>query len=261
MDAVMHEAWQCPSCGRHVPRHVDTCRCGASGRPAELTEPPSVLSRWAGALIGYRRESEVPRPRRLLFKTLLILSAGLVYAGTAVLLGRGAPPLTPENVHVVSRLDDYTNRANPSVPNSIPSFVAQPGSLGILPGAVEGDLDPHGRDSPLSRAVRPLSESELQKGFCSPNVALLVRQQYPGAYDTFSNAELERMVLAKHPEYRDRLCVLPPWIDATPHDIVKYQVKSTAALTLQPGVVVWSLLVSAAFVVGLLNVYYRVFIR
>src|SRR5687768_5438858 len=34
-------SWQCATCGRQVPRKVETCRCGFT-RPAEAPEPPAT---------------------------------------------------------------------------------------------------------------------------------------------------------------------------------------------------------------------------
>jgi hypothetical protein len=95
------------------------------------------------------------------------------------------------------------------VANSIPGFLALRGRVGIVEGP---------------STIKDLSEAELQKGICSASLPLLIRQQYPGTYDGWKDADLERTVLAKHPEYRDALCILPTWIDAAPHDIVKYEI-------------------------------------
>jgi S1-C subfamily serine protease len=36
-------AWNCPSCGRQVPRRVDTCRCGAARPPRDAPDPSTPL--------------------------------------------------------------------------------------------------------------------------------------------------------------------------------------------------------------------------
>ena len=41
MSSSEHSIWTCPSCGRQVPRRVDTCRCGA-GRPVSAGESGTV---------------------------------------------------------------------------------------------------------------------------------------------------------------------------------------------------------------------------
>jgi hypothetical protein len=77
-----------------------------------------------------------------------------------------------------------------------------------------------------TRDVKPVDEIELQKGFCTATLVKLVRQQYPGSYDNIPDEELEKTLLDTRPEYRDRVCVLPVWIEAHPHDIVKYELEA-----------------------------------
>jgi hypothetical protein len=270
MSDSIHDAWRCPACGRHVPPHVDTCRCGLGWHHAELerraaernrvteaaaTHGASVLARLGRVAFGYRSDVDVPRAWRLFFRASLVAAVGLAFGGSGLALSGAEAPPTQRTVRIVARLADYTRSVSPSVANTIPSFLAQPGLLGILEAGDPGA--PH--DAGSTHTVKALSEGELQKGFCSPTVALLVRQQFPGSYDGLSDAELERMVLAKYPEYRTKLCVLPPWIDATPDDIIKYET-TEAAFARQPRVMAWALLVTAAVVMGLLNVYYRILI-
>jgi len=142
-------------------------------------------------------------------------------AATAVMLlksSAGDAPKAPAKIKVLRRLDEFTKNAGPKVRNAIPAFLSIPGRIGVL----EPNEDDAGA-VPVIRHIKEISEVELAKGICSPSVPVLIRSLYPGAYDNWPDAKLERTVLAKHPEYRDKLCILPLWIEATPHDIVKYE--------------------------------------
>jgi hypothetical protein len=87
---------------------------------------------------------------------------------------------------------------------------------------------------------------------------VLVRQEFPGYYDQIPDDKLEQAVLEKHPDYRDRLCALPAWMDVTPHDIIKYEMKALPPF--RASAFLWSALSVAAFVLFVLNVYYRVLV-
>lgn len=206
-------------------------------------------------VLGYRTDVELPGRWRLLLKGCFIAVVALTFV-IAVLFLSGEPPRTRENIRVLSRLDDYTRNSDPSAANTIPAFLALPGSVGVLAIAPAPDLASSG-NSRSARDIKSISETEIQKGFCTRSVHLLVRQQYPGVYDGLSDAELERRVIDRHPEYRDKLCILPAWIDATPHEIVKYELKPRVAVMPRPSVWPWAALITAVVAVAALNVYYR----
>jgi hypothetical protein len=272
MDDSLQHTWLCPSCGRRVPAQVVTCRCGlawaaelreeidaGTDPTAARAEPATPPLRLARIVLGYRTDAELSGRWRLLLKGGFIAAAALMFV-MAVMLLDGEPPRTRENIRVLSRLDDYTRNSDPSAANTIPAFLALPGTVGVLALALAPDLAGSGNDSTSTQDVKSISETEIQKGFCTRSVHLLVRQQYPGIYDGLSNAELERRVIDRHPEYRDKLCILPAWIDATPHEIVKYELKPRVAIVPRASVWPWAALITAVFAVAALNVYYRLLI-
>ena len=265
--------WDCPKCGRHVPHGVNECRCGVRwyeadalrreveagpASPGANAAPTSMAARVGRVLVGYRAGAHVPGPSGLIFGACSVVAVVLVGAGTVRVLSRGnsAAPQTADTIRVLSRLDDHTRNAGSRVPNAIPSFIALPGKIGVL---ADSGVEAPEEEPTQRQIVKEIKEGELQKGVCSPSVPLLVRQQYPGAYDDWPDDRLEQTVLKAHPEYRDRLCVLPAWIDARPHDIVKYEPRSPSALAALPQsqVLLWSTLVTAAVAFALLNVYCR----
>jgi hypothetical protein len=126
----------------------------------------------------------------------------------------------------------------------MPAFLALPGDVGAL--------------SADGAAIKDIDENELKHVVCAPTLAALVRQEFPGFYERIPDNRLEQAVLEKHPDYRGRLCALPAWMDATPHDIIKYQLKPLPPL--RASVVLWSMLFVAAFVVVVLNAYYRLLV-
>src|SRR5712691_8183186 len=184
MSDSLPRTWHCPSCGRRVPTHVDTCRCGLGRDQAETTHPEAETSQPSAA-----PATEATSLKKHVTAFVVVAAVALALAVTgAVMLSRGERPKTGADVRVLSRLDDYTRSAGPGVRNTIPAFLAAPGRVGVMEGG--------------SPTIKDLSEAELRKGTCSPSVALLVRQQYPGEYDDWPDAKLERAVVAKHPEYR-----------------------------------------------------------
>lgn len=62
-----------------------------------------------------------------------------------------------------------------------------------------------------------------------PGLAAAVRAKYPGAYDDLSDAELEKQVLAKHPEYADLATPTPKWYEPG-GDVILDNVRSLASL-------------------------------
>jgi hypothetical protein len=226
---------------------------------AAAVEPATLPLRLARIVLGYRTDMELSGRWRLLLKGGFIAVVVLVFVIAAMLLG-GKPPHTRENIRVLWRLDDYTRNSDASAANTIPAFLALPGNVGVLPIALAPDVASSSDGFTSAQDIKSISETEIQKGFCTRSVHLLVRQQYPGAYDDLSDAELERRVLDKHPEYRDKLCILPAWIDATPHEIVKYELKPQVAFMPRLAVWPWAALITAVFAVAALNLYYRLLI-
>ncbi len=184
---------------------------------------------------------------------------GTLVAGVfvlSVIYLRGGPEATG-NIRVLSRLDEYTKASNPTIPNTIPTFLMQAGSTGVLAGEPTRSAD-NSTEAPIPlSAISPLNEAEVRKGFCTARLTTLVRQQYPGTYDSIPDAELEKSVLKLHPEYRDRLCVLPVWVEATPHDIVKYVVVQQSRFAVPSAVLLWASLITAGVAIAVLVVYNR----
>jgi hypothetical protein len=254
-------AWQCPSCGRQRPRGVEVCRCGSERRrlealgytfnrppqptPAAATRRAHVPTHGpAAALIGYRLDTDLGRAWRVVLKSLFAIAVVLVGAATATLIYTEPLPRRG-NVRILSTLDRFTQNAGPDAGNTIPSFLASAGRTGAL--AVAGDADD---------PVRSLEDTDLRLGFCSQNVAKHVRHEYPGYYESWPDEKLVKTVIAKHPEYADRLCTLPFRLEATPDEIVKYEL-TPRTLASHAGLWLITLLVAGAFAVVCLNIYYR----
>jgi hypothetical protein len=257
-------AWQCPSCGRQVPRHVEVCRCGSerrrleglgykfesaptpAARPAVVHRPPQDYG-LAGTLVGYQLDTDLGTGWRVVLKGIFgIAVAGVV---AALFYFTHAEPLpVRDNIQILNTLDGFTRNAAPESGNTIPMFVASQGRLGVLSESGT-PIDP----------VRSMDQSDLQQGFCSQSVVRQVRYEYPGYYDDWPNDKLERMVLKKHPEYAERVCVLSVRFDAAANEVIKYELKPRSVLG---HAALWlrTLLITAVFVGGCLNVYYRLII-
>jgi hypothetical protein len=242
----------------------------------------------------------------------LLALVAAAFAGSVMLL-RGGVSETDGEIRVLSRLDEYTLKSSPSIPNTIPGFLAQEGGTGVLPADVPAAPDgspaeaapsspatgsapaspaapppatpttpPAASGTPPSApapgetaspgakptpdlapepipvsAVQPLNEVELQKGFCAATLPRLVRTQYPGTYDSIPDDELEKSLLKLHPDYKGRICVLPVWFTANPHDIIKYEVRQDAA-AIPNTVWIYSGLIAAAFGLVAVVVYRKV---
>ena len=259
-------AWQCPTCGRHVPRHVDACRCGSERRRLEalgykfdsgpsVQAAPAARARHvrsedygvAGTLFGYQLDTDLGAPLRVALKVIfgtavIALVVALVrYTHTELLPTR-------DNIQILNTLDAFTRNAGPEAGNTIPTFITSTGRLGVLTSA--------GTPEDL---VKSLQESDLRQGFCSQSVVSQVRHEYPGFYDDWPNDKLERMVLEKYPEFADRVCVLSVRFDAPASDVIKYELKPR---TLAGHALLWlrTLLIAGAFAVVCLNVYYRLIV-
>ena len=195
--------------------------------------------------IGYRVDSRVPRAWRIgchaAITGTVLLAAIRIFSVTHT-----TPPRSIDYIRIVARLDDYTREA-PDSPNAIPAFLALPGSLGAL-----------GRSAAAADVVKSIDEGELQRGLCSTNIARLVRHEYPGFYEHWTDEALQRVVVAKHPEYQERLCVLPTFVGAGPDAIIKYEMKPRSALARHAAPALWAAVLAIAIATALLNLYYRV---
>ena len=177
-------------------------------------------------------------------------------------------------IKIVARLDEHTFKEGPEVKNAIPSFLDLPGAVGILPDPVVAPADPAAppttppptppagtpapdpaappvaeapSDQPIALAdIKPLAETELQKGYCTSSLTKLVRQRYPGTYDGIPDEDLEKSVIKQHPEYKGRICVFPAWITASPHTIIKYDIER-GVKAIPASIWLWSSGIAAMF--------------
>jgi hypothetical protein len=188
-------------------------------------------------------EAELPAARRILLRTVLGAAIAAVFVATAA-SSTADPVPAAGNIRVLARLDEHTRRADDAA-DTIPAFLALPGALGVLSPT-----------APEAQTVRDADGTVLRRGFCSPSVARLVRFEYPTHYRGLSDARLERAVLEKHPEYRDRLCALPYELDADPEDVIKYELRPRSILGWM-AVSVWTLGVTAAFAAAVLSLHFR----
>jgi len=210
-----------------------------------LSLSTSPLRLWAEDAVGYRPDDDVPEWQRTVLMSVVAVGAILVCALTIWGLNRGELPRIPKNTKSMLRLDDFTKYANRTASNTMPAFLALPGDVGVL--SADGST------------INEIDENQLRNVTCTPNLALLVREEFPGYYERIPDDQLERAVLKKHPEYRDRLCALPAWVEGTPHEIIKYQMKPLPPFRLS--VVLWALLAVGGYVIAVLNVYYRLLVR
>ncbi|HET9358915.1 MAG TPA: hypothetical protein VFO58_04155 [Vicinamibacterales bacterium] len=249
-----------------MPRNVEVCRCGSERRRLEAlgytfdstpahagSQAPSAPRQprerrgLLTALIGYEIDTDLSAGWRGTYKGLFVVAVVAVFGFTARFVHTHRQPVRG-TVDVIVSLQDFTRSVDPNVKNAIPSFLASAGRVGSLP-LTGTPTDP----------VRPIDEAELRQGFCSPRLATLVRYEYPGYYDDWSDEELEQVVLEKYPDYSDRLCMLSSRLDAGPGEVVKYEFKprppqSWALVGLS------ALLPTAVFALACLNVYYRVIV-
>jgi hypothetical protein len=198
-------------------------------------------------LIGYRSDEDMAPGWRAGLKALIALSTIAIGVAMIAITHREPRP-TRGNVVIVSTLDDFTQHAGPTAPNTVPAFLALPGRVGALGASADAD-----------EPVHAIDEAELERGFCTPSVTRQIRHQYPGYYESWPDDKLERLALEKYPEMRDQVCTLSYKIDATPEGIIKYELKPR---TLIASGTIWllTLLVTGAFALGGANLYYRVLV-
>jgi hypothetical protein len=195
-------------------------------------------------LVGYRSDEHVSRAWRVVFTLVFPILVG--GAGYLVVTFTHLPlPPMRENVEIVATLEGHTKDAGHTGGNAIPSFVALAGTVAVLePTMMAKDL------------LKPLSDADLGKGFCSASLAKQIRYEFPGFYESWPDAKLERVALEKYPEFQDRLCVLPSQLGVSPDDVVKYRLRDRTVVEL---IILWSrtTLITGLFAMVLLNVYYR----
>jgi hypothetical protein len=240
---------------------VDVCRCGAERKRLEalgynfdlspMAATPSSASRRvsgavpgpAGMLVGYRSAEDVSTIWRIVFTLLFLIMVG--GAGYAVVTYTHLPlqPLRA-NVEIIRTLEEHT-RTDSSGGNAITSFLRLPGTTAVLePTMTADDL------------LKPLSDADLQTGFCSASLAKQIRYQFPGFYEGWADDRLERVALQKYPEFQDRLCIIPTSLGVSPDDVLKYRLRQR---TILEWALIWSrtTLITGLFALVLLNVYYR----
>lgn len=256
--------WQCPTCGRHIPGQIDVCRCGSERKRLEAlgyqfeSAPPGPTRRvvrpraqsrgLAGTLIGYQPDTDLPAGWRVTLKALAVMA--IVALGAALVRFTHTEPRPVRgNVEILQTLDGFTRTASADTPNAIPAFIASHGRLGVLSAAGMPD-DP----------VRSIRESDLGEGVCTQSVARQVRHEYPGYYEQWPDDRLERMFLDKYPQYTSRVCVLSVRFDAPATDIVKYELKPLAVFVHSVRSWLVTLVLTAAFALVCVNLYYRVII-
>lgn len=258
-------AWQCPSCGRNIPRHVEMCRCGSERKrlealgyklrdvsapvgPAPRPQKPRVEHHGlASTLVGYRLDTDLAVGWRVVLKALFV-TAVAAFAVSVVRVTHTEPLPVRGNIDILNTLDVFTRATGPESGNTIPLFLAGAGRLGVLSASGTPE-DP----------VRAPLESDLRQGFCSPSIARQVRYEYPGYYEQWPDDKLERVVLEKHPHYAERLCLLSHRLDASANEVIKYELKPR---TLAGHAALWSRTVLLTILVAAIgmNVYYRLVI-
>jgi hypothetical protein len=244
---------------------VDVCRCGAERRRLEalgytFDEPPIATTSssasprvagtaapgLAGMLVGYRSAEDVSTAWRIVFTLLFLIMVGGAGYGVVTYTHLPLQPIRA-NVEIVRTLEEHTRTADNSG-NAITSFLGLPGTTAVLePTMTATDL------------LKPLSDADLQTGFCSASLARQIRYQFPGFYEGWADERLERVALEKYPEFQDRLCVLPISLGVSPDDVVKYRLRDR---TIVEWALIWSrtALITGLFAMVLLNVYYRLLV-
>jgi hypothetical protein len=244
---------------------VEVCRCGveksrlealgykfdlspittAAASPASARRAGDRAPGLAGLLVGYR-EADVSRAWRIVLTLLFLILAG--GAGYLVVTYTHLP-LSPTraNVEIVATLEGHTKDAGTSG-NAITSFLRLPGTVAVLePTMTADDL------------LKPMSKADLESGFCSASLAKQIRYQFPGFYENWPDAKLERVALEKYPDFQDRLCVLPSQLGVSPDDVVTYRLRPR---TIAEWAIIWSrtALITGLFAMALLNIYYRLLV-
>jgi hypothetical protein len=215
----------------------------AAASPASPREAGSAAPGLAGMLVGYRPTGDVSTAWRIVLTLLFLIMVG--GAGYAVITYTHLPlQPTRANIEIIRTLEEHT-RTDTSGGNAITSFLRLPGTTAVLePTMTADDL------------LKPLSDADLQTGFCSASLAKQIRYQFPGFYEGWSDDRLERVALEKYPEFQDRLCIIPTALDVSADDVLKYRLRQR---TIVEWAIIWSrtTLITGLFAMALLNVYYR----
>jgi hypothetical protein len=245
---------------------VDVCRCGAErsrfealgynfelspvatvSSPASTRVATSADPTLPGLLVGYRSSAYVSRAWRIVLTLLFLILVGGAGYGVVTYTHLPLPP-TRANIEIVSTLEGHTKDAGGGG-NAITSFLRLPGTLAVI----EPTMTANDR-------LKPMSDADLNMGFCSASLARQIRYQFPGFYESWPDDKLERVALQKYPEFQDRLCIIPTSLGVSPDDVVKYRLRSR---TIVEWTLLWSrtTLITGIFAMALLNLYYRVLVN
>jgi hypothetical protein len=200
--------------------------------------------RVAERLVGYRTDVDLPAAWRRALIALWIAGVAASF-GVTLRAVHGEPAHTREHIDISARLDDFTRGADGTTRNTVPAFVSLPGLLGAIP-----------RGTDPEQPIRPVKESELRRGLCSPRLARVIRFEYPNMNERMSDARVEKLALAQHPEYEGRLCSLPVYVEAEASEIVKYTVRPRSTVH-NAARSAGALLVALACAIAGMNVYFR----
>jgi hypothetical protein len=244
---------------------VDVCRCGVErsrlevlgynfdlspippGSPVSTRVRHDAAPGLAGMLVGYRSDAHVSRAWRVVLTLLFLILVGGAGYGVVTLTHRPLPA-TRENAVIVATLEGHTRSAG-TKGNAITTFLRLPGTVAVLePTMTAKDL------------LKPLSDADLEKGFCSASIARQIRYEFPGFYESWPDDKLERVALQKYPEFQDRLCVIPSQLGVSPDDVITYRLRPRSIVE---WTMLWSrtALITGLFAMALLNVYYRVLVN
>lgn len=207
---------------------------------------PAAVGGLTGALLGYQHDTHLKAGWRTTVKTLIVVGA-LAAGGWTARLAFAPPQPVRGNVQVVTTLEQFTLKAGVTG-NVIASFLETPGSVGALIPVGASD-DP----------VRPVNEADLGQAFCSPSIAALIRHEYPGYYERWTDEKLETVALEKHPEYANRLCAISTRLDASPKEIIKYHLMPRT-LVGHAWAALQALLATGIVALAGLNLYYRLIV-
>jgi hypothetical protein len=241
---------------------VEVCRCGVARSRLEAlgyafdlspmeTASSSAAARasrgagFVGRLVGYRNAS-VSRAWRIVCTLLFLILVGGVGYGVVTFTHLPLAP-TRANVEIVATLEGHTKTAGNSG-NAVSSFLRLPGTAAVLEPTMTA-----------TDRLKPLSDADLQTGFCSPSLARQIRNQFPGFYTNWPDDKLERVALEKYPEFRDRLCVLPTALGVSADEVVRYRLRPR---TIVESTILWfrTAVITGLFAIVLLNLYYRLLV-
>jgi hypothetical protein len=197
-------------------------------------------------LVGYRSAEDVSTLWRIVFTLLFLIMVGGAGYGVVTYTHLPLQPIRA-NIEIIKTLEEHT-RTEGGSGNAITSFLGLPGTTAVLePTMTATDL------------LKPLSDADLQTGFCSASLAKQIRYQFPGFYEGWADDRLERVALEKYPEFQDRVCILPTSLGVSPDDVLRYRLRKR---TIVEWAMIWSrtALMTGLFAIVLLNVYYRLLV-